>query len=433
MNCKLSILAMACLSTASVSAADLSGTRDCLGAPALAAPTGNVVNVSNVAELENAVNNLADNTTILISPGEYRLTGTMWIGANNVALRGDSTACDDVHIIGRGMDNANFGGVQFGIWIGSSNVKIQNLAISDTYSHPIIIDGSAYAPSIYNVKLVDAGEQFIKSNPVGFGQGADDGVVEYTIMEYTDGPPKSDHGGGGAGYTNGVDVHAGKNWIIRNNYFGGFHTPDSVPEYNYWNPAILIWNGAANTVVTGNTFVDVDRAVAFGLVNRGNDHSGGSVSNNMIYYSPGLYSASRTLESDAAIILWDSPNTEVYHNTILTNGNLNKSIEYRFDTAGGEARNNLVDAPIVAREGGQFSQSGNLSSAQSSMFVAPAAGDLHLTNQAAIDLDNVSRLAGLLEDIDGDTRSSNTDAGADEVSADVPASPPRAPVNLKSI
>ena len=62
------------------------------------------------------------------------------------------------------------------------------------------------------------------------------GVVEYTIMEYTHGAPTSDHGGG-IGYTNGVDVHGGKNWVIRNNLFKNFHTPDSADFL--WNVAQL--------------------------------------------------------------------------------------------------------------------------------------------------------------------------------------------------
>jgi len=42
----------------------------------------------------------------------------------------------------------------------------------------------------------------------------------------------------------------------------------------------------------------------------------------------------------------------VYQNTILTNGNINFAIEFRFpSTTGGEARNNLTDAPLnLARD-----------------------------------------------------------------------------------
>jgi hypothetical protein len=76
--------------------------------------------------------------------------------------------------------------------------------------------------------------------------------------------------------------------------------------------------------------------------------------------APGLYSASRKAGSNDAIIVNDFPNTKVYHNTILTNGNLHESIEFRFaSTTGGEARNNLTDAPInLSRDGSRAAITG---------------------------------------------------------------------------
>ena len=125
-----------------------------------------------------------------------------------------------------------------------------------------------------------------------------------------------------------------------------------------------MWNGAAGTVSEGNIFINVDRAIAYGLVDRDKDHSGGVIRNNMVYYSPGLYGSSRKSGSDDTIIVWDSPDTHTYHNTVLTKGNLNKSIEYRFaDTSGGEVKNNLVDAPITTRNGAIFVTAGNVQSA----------------------------------------------------------------------
>ena len=91
-------------------------------------------------------------------------------------------------------------------------------------------------PWIYNVRLLDAGEQFIKGSSGGFGIGVDDGVVEYTIMAYTNGPPSTNHGGG-TGYTNGVDIHGGDGWLISNNLFKNFHTPDGSDHL--WKPCGL--------------------------------------------------------------------------------------------------------------------------------------------------------------------------------------------------
>jgi len=42
----------------------------------------------------------------------------------------------------------------------------------------------------------------------------------------------------------------------------------------------------------------------------------------------------------------------VYHNTVLTSGNVFRSIEMRFNSAGAEARNNLADASRGTRDSG---------------------------------------------------------------------------------
>ena len=46
---------------------------ECLPAPKLPLPSGNVTIVDSVTELESAVANLTDNSTIIIKPGRYEL------------------------------------------------------------------------------------------------------------------------------------------------------------------------------------------------------------------------------------------------------------------------------------------------------------------------------------------------------------------------
>jgi hypothetical protein len=134
--------------------------------------------------------------------------------------------------------------------------------------------------------------------------------------------------------------------------------------------------------------------------------------------APSLYSTSRKAGSDDAIIVNDSPNTKVYHNTILTNGNLHESIEFHFaSTTGGEARNNLTDAPInLSRDGASAVQSGNHGAATPSMFVNPIAADLHLLSIATQVIDKAPALSVVATDIDGNSRplGAGADIGADE-------------------
>ena len=280
--------------------------------------------------------------------GTYNLTGTLYINGTftNVGIRGATGNRDDVVLVGKGMSAANDGGVPFGIWVGGNvqGVTIASLTIRDVYYHPIMLNAGAQSPLIHNVRLVNAGQQFIKASPDGAGGGVDNGIVEYSIMEY-DTTARDD-------YTNGVDVHTGDNWIIRHNLFRNIRAPQGALA----GPAILMWNASTNTTVDGNTFVDCQREIALGLIERTpNDHSGGIVKNNFI---------SRTIAGDSAIYVADSPNTQVLHNSIFISGTYANPIEYRFaHTTGVVIANNVLDGNIAARDGATGSVSGNYTTA----------------------------------------------------------------------
>lgn len=387
----------------------------CIEAPPLPIASSKVVTVGNVDQLYEAVYRAEADSTILIKPGRYRLgSSTFGITKDNVTIRGLQDNCSSVELIGPGMDNRNRNNVDSGFWIKGNNATIANMTISDVYFHSIQIDSSSSAPHIYNVRMINAGQQFVKANPSEFGQGVNDGIVEYSIMEYTDGPPVTDHNGIGTGYTQGVDIHAGNGWRISNNLFKNFHTPDNAEHL--WNAAVLAWNGASNTVTENNTFIDVDRAIAYGLDNKDFDHRGGIIRNNMVFISPGLYSASRTQKADATIVVWDSPGTKVLHNTVLTNGNTPLSIEVRFETVNIEVSNNATDAPIRHRDNKYFVQNDNVEVAQPNWFVDPVSGNLRLKSEIEPVVNKVTKHQFAQFDIDGEPRpsDSNVDIGADE-------------------
>ena len=87
--------------------AAIADARPARPAPALPAPSGAVVNVSTEAQLQAAARSLASNTTIVIAPGTYVLTRTLYIkGVDNVGIRGATTNADDVVLVGPGMSQA---------------------------------------------------------------------------------------------------------------------------------------------------------------------------------------------------------------------------------------------------------------------------------------------------------------------------------------
>ena len=388
--------------------------------------TGNIVNVSNDGQLQAAMSNLQAGDTILLADGTYHLnvTDTLFInGKNNVTIRGTS-GCDGVVLMGLGMDvDLGSGNVPHGVWSNSLNTTIAHLTIRDTWDNTLIFNSGAQSPHVYSVKLLNSGSQFIKANPTDIpsGNGVNNGIVEYSWMEYTNGTP-ADHGAG-VGYTNGISAHAADNWIIRGNVFKNFHTPDNAAYL--WNPAVLMWNHSTNTTTERNTFINVDRAVAYGLFqNPPYDHQGGVIRNNFVYLQPNLMSPGRKAGSDGSIIAWDSANTSIDHNTILANDNIFYAIEFRFSTStNGNARNNLSDLTVHLRDLATATLSGNLSSATPGFFVNPAAADLHLLPTASLAIDQAATLLSVIDDFDGNSRPQGGayDIGADEYLSGVPA------------
>ena len=388
-------------------------------APPLPPPAGAIVNVATVAQLQSAVASIASTTTILVAPGTYNLSSTLYINGSftNVGIRGATGNRDDVVLVGKGMTAATDGGVPFGIWVGGNvrGITIADLTIRDVYYHPIMLNAGAETPLIHNVRLVNAGQQFIKSNPDGAGGGVDNGVVEYSVIEY-DTTSRDD-------YTNGVDVHTGANWIIRHSLFRNIRAPLGQLA----GPAVLMWNGSSNSVVDGNTFVNCQREISLGLIERSpDDHAGGLVRNNFIYRAAGV-------GGDAAILVADSPNTQVLHNSVLISAGYPNAIEYRFaGSSGVTIANNLLDAGVTARDEATGSVTGNDTTAAAVMFVSPATGDLHLKSTATAALNRIATpLAGALLDWDGQPRPVGaTDIGADEAVAILPPLPP---VNLRIV
>ena len=371
-------------------------------APPLPAPAGLIVTVSTEPALRAACASLRSNTTIVVAPGTYLLRDTLYIRGTlaNVGLRGATGDADDVVLAGPGMTD---GSLQFGVWVGGQvqGVTIADLTIRDVSNHPIVLNAGTQSPLIHNVHLVNAGQQFVKANPTAGGGGVDNGIVEYSVIEYET-AARDD-------YTNGVDVHAGRNWTIRHNLFRNIRAP--LPG-QLAGPAVLMWNSSADTIVDGNTFVNCQREIALGLVTRTpNDHTGGIIRNNVIYRDTTFAGG------DVSIGVFDSPGTQVLHNTVIASGDYPSRIEYRFpDTIGVVIANNLLDGTIRARDGARATLSDNVTTASRLLFANAPAADLHLSAEAAPTITKVPFLQDAPSDFDDEARPAGSvaDIGADE-------------------
>lgn len=391
-----------------------------VGASKVAAQTSTVT-VSNAAELQNAVaaaNAAGGNRTILLLDGTYTLIDTIYVNTPGVTIAGASGNRQAVVIQGDAMSpGAQVGNV---IRVAASNFKLQDLTVQKSRWHLIQIVGeqNADSPIIRNCILRDSYEQMVK---VSFdtatpGVTSDNGLVENCIFEYTAGI-------GPQFYIGGIDAHGAKNWVVRNNTFRSIISPSgSVAEF-----AVHFWNGSANNTVEKNLIVNCDRGIGFGMEGK-TPNNGGIIRNNMIYHA-----ANAGQFADTGIALVESPNSQVYNNTIVMDNSFPWAIEYRFaSTSGVLIANNLSNKPVTSRDGATGTVSKNISNASGTWFANKTNGDLHLTSSVSGVVASGQSVAGLTEDFDGQARPSNSiDIGADQLVS--VATSPLPPTNLRVV
>ncbi len=227
------------------------------------------------------------------------------------------------------------------------------------------------------------------------------GSSSTSVFEYS--PTSRDY------YANAIQVLGGANWIIRNNLIRNIRAPSGQLA----GPAVLAWFGASGTIVEGNTFLNCQREIGIGLIDRTpNDHSGGIVRNNFIHRDA-------SVDGDVAIGVFDSPETKVLHNSIHIAGNYRNAIEYRFpDTADVLIANNLTNKAISSRQGASASVVGNDTHATLGFFVNATEGNMRLTSNASSAIDKATTLTDVRTDWKGMARpfGAAADIGADEYS-----------------
>jgi aspartate 1-decarboxylase len=420
----------------------LSSTGNAFGydgaCPALAAPTGPIVTVDSETGIWNAVNNAASGTTILIADGTYNLGQKgyyLWFDTPNVTLRSATGNREGVVL------DDNYSGSEI-ITVAASHVTIADVTLMRAGTHPIHVisndTGDTLNTLIYNVHIIDPGQQAIKINPhaakVHF---TDDGVIACSTIELTDSGRAKVWEINGSCYTGGVDGHQSRGWVIRDNTVKGFWCQQGLAEHG-----VHFWTGSRDTVVERNKFIDNARGVGFGLIENGTgriyadnpcpgasgyvDHFGGIIRNNFI-------SADRTelfnseYGADGGIALTQACGAQAVHNTVAFAAEPFAAIEWRFANTDVNLLNNLATHNLMDR-GGSASLSGNLSNQPLSLFVDSAHGDLHLKSTAGTAIDQGTPVpSGICnDDFDGQSRpvASARDVGADEYSSGPGNTPP---------
>jgi hypothetical protein len=370
-------------------------------------PDGPTIKVRNVAELERAASSVRPGETILLADGTYNLRRAIDIATPNVTVRGEHGDPERVTLRGRGMTGDSVG---VGLSVSAAHVTIADVTIRDLGYHAVQVRGEQGAShfTLHNARLRDTGQQLFKGSVSEGTLYADDGLVACSDFAYTTGAPSD--------YTNGVDLLATSGWVIRDNRFARIRGR----EADGWKsgPAILVWAAAAGTVVERNLIVDSFRGIALGLTEepsrfarngeRGYDHAGGVVRNNVIVNLNRW--ADESIEANAAREL------RIEHNTIFVEGVTPWSIEVRFPASDALVRNNLTNHRIFLRDGGRASLDGNVMSARRSWFVDLSRADLRLTPDGRPAIDAGVPIADATDDFDRAVRPAGRapDAGAFE-------------------
>lgn len=402
--------------------------------PALPPPAGPVVTVSSVPALQWAVDTATPGLTILVAPGHYELDGaSLQITAPGVTLRGQGGDREAVVLDGNYLTTEI-------VQVLASNVTVADLTLREAYDHPIHVMPSGSAATngtlVYNVHVVDPGQQAIKVNPlVPGGPYADAGTVACSHIEMT-----------AAGraqvrddcYTGGVDAHAARGWTVRDNVIEGFWCASGLAEH-----AVHFWRESRDTTVERNVFRDNARGIGFGMLDSGTvarawadvpcpaagggyvDHFGGVARNNAVSaLASGLLASEYGF--DCGVCLWQACGAEALHNTVWSADPAASfsAVEWRFANTSATVTNNLVNVALRERDGAEAALAGNVTGAAAAWFVGAASGDLHLAPFASAAIDQ-GVASGVTDDLDGEPRPRGAapDVGADETG---PVAPPAA-------
>src|SRR5215831_17853581 len=352
--------------------------------PPLAAPSGTIVRVApaQANDLPAMVASASAGTTLLLDDGTYRMTTSgeaarrIHFAVPGVTLRSASGNAAAVVLDGEYLTDEM-------MFVDASDVTIAEVTLMRVVHHLVHVTAPDGGPDVSGVRLlglrlVDAGQQFVKVNENAARTfWVDGGRVECSFFLLTDaGRPHVDMTSTPC-YTGGIDTHSGRGWVVRRNRFETIYCPSGLAEH-----AIHFWTGSRDTLVEQNTIVNCGRGVGFGLgvSDAGRSypdnpypgvgyvgHYDGIIRNNMIDADqPGF---------DTGIELDQARGVRVYHNTVYSTDavvSFFSSIDYRFPNTVADIRNNLVRV-ITMRDGATGTVDHNLMNVPAGYFVSPPA------------------------------------------------------------
>ncbi len=195
-------------------------------------------------DLQQAIDDASPGDTLLLGDGTWSLPGGVWIRTPGLTIRSSSGVRGAVV-----LDGQRSGSV---VNIYASDVTIASLTTANAQWHGVHVVGGDKADTtgtlLYDLHVLDPGQQGIKINQnAGYTTFPDDGEIACSLIELTDvGRPYVS-----GCYTGGIDAHAARGWVVRDNEITGFWCDSGLSEHG-----VHFWRSSRDTVVERNRIWD---------------------------------------------------------------------------------------------------------------------------------------------------------------------------------
>lgn len=375
---------------------------------------------ARAAALRGLIQSAVPGTVFLLEPGVYPIAETLQMNTPGIGIASTTGRREDVILDG----NYSSGSL---IEVSAKNVTIANLTLRRSYHHLIHFVDNGIGGRVYNVKLEDGRQQFIKSS--SSTTASDDVEVACSEFQLTNsGRPHVDSDAS-ACYTGGIDAHRSRGWWVRDNKFQDIYcTNGGLAEH-----AVHFWNSSRDTIVERNIILNCARGIGFGLgqtretVGRVYSdypnvgvtattyvgHIGGIIRGNLII-------ANTQNRFDTGIGLEQAQGAAIYHNTIMsTDASTFAALDIRFANSDPDVVNNLVYPKVFNRDGGSPKTYIMNVPVEPGFFVADDQWLFRLDPESN-DVKTKIRDQGVVVlgselDLDGEERDTKPDPGADEL------------------
>jgi lysophospholipase L1-like esterase len=377
-------------------------------APPLPRPSGQIIEVSSVQGLIEAVDRVEPGGTILLADGHYMMPHYIELKTDNVTLRGASGHRQSVVIDGIKSRDGELVGIR-----GCSQVTIADLTIQNIQYNGFKInsDSNVQKLTIYNCIIHNIWQRGVKGVKVPEKNREQvrpkNCRVQYCLF-YNDRPKRlsddpRDIAGGN--YVGGIDVMYAKDWVISDNVFIGIRG-----RTREGRGAVFMWFDAQDCIIERNIIIDCDAGICLG-----NPHRADGIKTHCLRCIVRNNFVTRATEG--GIVPVYTRDCKILNNTVHEpDSRLGRLIRIVFDNDGLLVANNLLSGPKIRKESdSKIRFVNNLEKDLSSALVNPEEGNLHITASAADAINKAEPLPDVTADIDHEARDNKPDIGADEI------------------